>query len=77
MLDWLGNAFMNQHHTFDFPVTCFCVKSYSRDAWTTLIMDGVQSGYRELKRLQIFEDMELRRCACGSTMAAPVRLLNQ
>ena len=68
---------MRQDHLLNFPITCSCGKSYSRDAWTTLINDGVQSGYHAGKGLQFFEDLELRRCACGSTMAVPVRLMNQ
>lgn len=68
---------MRQHHTSDFPVTCSCGNSYPRDAWRTLPIDGIQSGYHAEKRIYIFEDMELRRCTCGSTMSVPVRVANQ
>ena len=68
---------MHPNCPFDFPITCSCGKSYSRDAWTSLTHDGVQSGYHEGKRLQFFEDLEMRRCVCGSTMSVPLRLLNQ
>jgi hypothetical protein len=68
---------MHPNYLFEFPITCACGKTYSRDAWTTLIHDGVQSGYHEGKNLQFFEDLEMRRCACGSTMSVPLRLVNQ
>jgi hypothetical protein len=68
---------MHPNCSFDFPITCSCGKSYSRDAWTTLSHDGVQSGYHEGKRFQFFEDLEMRRCVCGSTMSVPIRLLSR
>ena len=72
-----GTHTMHPNYPIDFPITCACGKAYSRDAWTSLTHDGVQSGYHEGKRLQFFEDLEMRRCACGSTMSVPLRLVNQ
>jgi len=72
-----GIAPMHPNCPLNFPIICSCGRSYSRDAWTTLTHDGVQSGYHEGKRLQFFEDLEMRRCVCGSTMSVPLRLMNQ
>lgn len=66
---------MPRNHRADFPITCSCGRSYSREAWKTLRFDGVQTGFHEMKRSRIFEDLEMRRCLCGSTMALPVNIL--
>lgn len=42
-----------------------------------LRFDGVQTGYDEAKRRRVFEDLEMRRCMCGSTMAVPVRFMQK
>ena len=68
---------MRQHQLSNFPITCSCGRAYSRAAWTTLANDGVQSGYHEGKHRHIFEDLEMRRCACGSTLSVPVRLMER
>jgi hypothetical protein len=75
--DCLRKAHMHRTQPCKFPVTCSCGRSYSRFDWKTLNYDGFQSGYNENRHLQIFEDLELRRCVCGSTMSVPVRLLIQ
>jgi hypothetical protein len=66
---------MHEAACMTFPVQCSCGRSYSRDSWKTLRFDGIQTGYDEEKHIQVFEDMELRRCLCGSTMAVPKKLL--
>lgn len=58
-----------------FPITCSCGRTYSREAWTALQFDGIQSGYHEEKHCQVFDDMEMRRCLCGSTMSIFVKVL--
>ena len=58
-----------------FPISCSCGRTYSRADWPLLRFDGIQTGYHELKRRWIFDDMELRRCVCGSTISVPLRLL--
>ena len=58
-----------------FPVFCPCGMAYDYTAWLTLKYDGIQSGYDELKGRQVFDDLEMRRCACGSSMAIPVGFL--
>ncbi|HWR72308.1 MAG TPA: hypothetical protein VN604_04010 [Nitrospirota bacterium] len=66
---------MHQSQHADFPITCSCGRSYSREAWKTLQFDGVQTGFHEMKHYQFYEDLEMRRCLCGSTMALPVKIL--
>jgi len=59
----------------DFPITCSCGRSYSREEWDFLLFDGVQTGFHDMKCCQFFEDLEMRRCLCGSTMALPVKIV--
>lgn len=66
---------MPQSHHPDFPITCSCGRSYSREAWDALRFDGILTGFHEIKRYQCFDDLEMRRCLCGSTMALPVKIL--
>ena len=68
---------MHHTHFFNFPITCSCGRAYSRDNWMTLANDGIQSGYHEGKHRHIFEDLEMRRCACGSTLSVPVSLIDR
>ncbi len=64
---------MSQGHHHGFPIICACGRSYSREDWLVLCFDGIQTGYHEKKRRQIFDDLEMRRCLCGSTMTVPVK----
>jgi hypothetical protein len=50
--------------TFDLPKRCGCGLVHDAPAWEALARLGVQRG-RE-------EDLELRNCACGSTLAISV-----
>jgi len=71
----LDDLYRRARHPEVFPITCSCGRSYSRAVWPLLHFDGIQTGYHELKRRWIFDDMEMRRCVCGSTMSVPLRLL--
>ncbi len=47
-----------------FPKTCACGRVHSREAWSLAPLLGTWELGEEV--------LELRNCACGSTMAIPV-----
>ena len=58
-----------------FPVSCSCGMTYTYEEWLTMRYDGIQTGYDERTGRQMFDDLEMRRCLCGSSMTMPVRVL--
>lgn len=49
---------------------CSCGREYAAEQWNEIPSAGIQSGMMDDVRVTC--DLELRGCACGSTMALPV-----
>jgi len=52
-----------------FPKNCSCGAVYTADIWSVLTYCGIISGVCEGSSGRFFDDLELRKCRCGTSLA--------